>query len=187
MTNEQDNPNNAEASPGRDPSERLTPDPASSDAVLEDRIRQLEADFQDLNAKYLRTLADYQNSQRRAAANEREARQQGMTSVVLNVLTVMDHFDLALAQDAARTTAEQIVGGVKVIRDELNKVLLNHGVTPITPKPNEPFDPQRHQAVMRQRQEGIEPGRVTATLQAGYMLGDRVIRPAMVAVAPGEE
>lgn len=157
-----------------------TPEDAA-DARLDDLRRQLD----ELNSKYLRTLADYQNSQRRAAANENEARQQGITGVVRAVLTVMDHFDLALSQDMSRASADQIVQGVRVIRDELTKVLQNQGVSALAPEPNTPFDPMQHEAVMQQPGPGIEPGHVTATLQAGYMLGNRVIRPAKVSVAPG--
>src|SRR5438045_8520601 len=65
----------------------------------EQRIAELESERDALNEKYLRTLADYHNSQRRAAANEREARLQGVTGVVLNVLQVVDQLTLALTQD----------------------------------------------------------------------------------------
>src|SRR4051794_17838870 len=88
---------------------------------LERRLADLEAERDAINEKYLRTLADYHNSQRRAVSNEREARTQGVSSVVLNVLPLIDHFDLALGQDPAKATAQQIIGGVKMIRDELIK------------------------------------------------------------------
>src|SRR5438132_566769 len=103
----------------------------------EQRIAELEAERDAINDKYLRTLADYQNSQRRAATNEREARVQGVTGVVLNVLNVVDHFDLALGQDPSTASAEQIIGGVKLIRDELLRVLQNQGVVMINPGPND--------------------------------------------------
>jgi molecular chaperone GrpE len=181
METEPANPNPA---PGADPESPGTEPAAAAAASLEPQFARLRQELDDLNAKYLRTLADYQNSQRRHAANEREARLQGATAVVLSILTVMDHFDLALAQDPATTTAERIIAGVRVIRDELAKALQAHGVTTITAEPNDPFDPTRHEAVMQQAADGVEPGHVAATLQAGYALGERVIRPAKVAVAP---
>jgi molecular chaperone GrpE len=64
------------------------------------------------------------------------------------------------------------------------RVLELHGVALINPKPNDEFDPNRHSAIMQQAAEGVEPGRVSATYQPGYALGDRVIRSAKVAVAP---
>lgn len=155
-------------------------------ASLEQRVAQLEAERNELHEKYLRTVADYQNSRRRAVANEREAWLQGATGVILNVLTVMDHFDLALGQDPAKATAEQILSGVRLIRDELMRVLSHQGVTVISPAPNDEFDFHRHEAVTQADAEGVEPGRIVATLQAGYAMGDRVIRPAKVSVKPKE-
>lgn len=152
--------------------------------AAQQQIAKLEAERDDVNQKYLRTLADYQNSQRRAVSNEKEAKQQGIGSVVMNVLTVLDHFDLALAQDPTKATAESIVTGVKVIRDELMKVLQNHGVTVIHPPVNGEFNPTIHQAVVQAQHDDVEPGHIVSTLQPGYMLGERVIRPAMVSIRP---
>jgi len=154
----------------------------ATDAAQQE-IARLQAACDDLNQKYLRTLADYQNSQRRAVSNEREAKQQGVTSVVLNVVTVLDHFDLALAQDPAKASVESIVSGVKVIRDELMRVLQNHGVRVIESPRNGEFDPSIHQAVMQVDAADVQPGRIVATLQPGFQLNDRVIRPATVTVA----
>jgi molecular chaperone GrpE len=152
--------------------------------AAQQQIAKLQAERDDLNQRYLRTLADYQNSQRRALSNEKEAKQQGITSVVLNALTVLDHFDLALNQDPSKATAESIISGVKVIRDELMKVLQNHGVQLIPAAPNGVFDPAIHQAVMQTENPDIEPGHIVAALQPGYQLNDRVIRPAMVSIRP---
>src|SRR4051812_30553834 len=151
------------------------------------QIAQLQVERDDLNSKYLRTLADYQNSQRRAAGNEREAELQGIKKITLNVLPVLDHFDLALNQDAGKASAEQIMSGVRVIRDELLKVLLSHGVGVINPEPGAEFDPTHHQAVVQVQSDEVPPGHIVRTLQAGYSLNDRPIRPAMVSVRPAEE
>jgi molecular chaperone GrpE len=180
--------------PHDEPDEHVIPDTPSPEGREEATgldetqalIEKLRAEVAELNAKYLRTLADYHNSQRRAAGNEREARQQGMTAVIQSVLPVLDHFDLALGVDMSRASAEQVVGGVKVIRDELMKVLQSQGVGIISPAPGDEFDPKKHQAVTHQDVPGVQPGRVAATLQAGYTLGDRMIRPAMVSVAKAE-
>lgn len=150
-------------------------------------IAKLQAERDDLNQRYLRTLADYQNSQRRAAGNEREAKQQGITAITLNILPVLDHFDLALNQDTTKVSAQQIVSGVRVIRDELMKVLQTHGINVINPQPDDEFDPTKHQAVVQARDTDIRPGHIAATLQTGYALNDRIIRPAMVSVRPPED
>jgi molecular chaperone GrpE len=147
-------------------------------------VQQLKQQIEDLNSRYLRTVADYQNVARRSVKDADEARYQGMKSVVQNVLTVLDHFDLALNQDTKKASAEQIVGGVRVIRDELMKVLQSHGVEVIAPAADDPFDPNLHQAVTHQQHDDVEPGHIVATLQTGYKLDERLIRPAMVSVRP---
>ena len=68
----------------------------------------------------------------------------------------------------------------------VSRVLQAQGVTVLAPGPNDEFDPMRHQAVMQENRKGVEPGRIVDTLQAGYVMGDRIVRPAMVSVAPAE-
>lgn len=154
----------------------------------EDALQQLTAERDAANEKYLRALADLQNFQRRSRLNEEEARRQGMTSVLLSILPVLDHFDVAIEQTSKTKPDDPVLEGMRVIRAELVKALNLHGVSIISPSPNEEFDPHRHQAVAHQPagDSGVQPGNVLSTFQAGYTLGDRVVRPAKVAVAaPG--
>lgn len=173
---------------GGDPADEHAPHEESlheeSEAQLVDEMEQRIA---ELDNRYKRALADYQNSQRRAVENERRARQEGMASVVESLIPVMDHFKLALSIDPASASPEQIFGGVKVILDELTKTLAAYGVAPIEPRPNDEFDPVRHQAMMMTESDEVEPGRIVSVFQAGYALGDRVIRPAKVSVRPADE
>jgi molecular chaperone GrpE len=154
---------------------------------LEARIAELEAALEQEKSRNLRLMADFQNYQRRALSNEDVAKQQGAAGVVQSVVQVIDHFDLALGQDTSKASAEQIVEGVRVIREELLRALARHGVAPMSPGPNDEFVPGRHEAIMQQQAAGVESGRVAATLQAGYVVrdasGERVIRPAKVSVA----
>lgn len=152
--------------------------------AVDAKLAELEARLADAEAARLRALADFQNYQRRALANEQEAKVQGRTAVVQSLLTLLDHFDIALSQDHSKATAEQIVGGVKMIRDEFVKVLSMHGVGLINPARGDEFTPGRHEAIMQQAADGVESGRVVSTFQMGYTLGERVVRPAKVAVAP---
>lgn len=140
----------------------------------------------DLLAKLQRAVADHQNYQRRAGINEREARTQALTGVVQSVIPVLDNFDLALGQNTETATAEQIIGGVRVIRDELMRVLQTYGVSAIDPQVGDEFDPNAHEAMLQQPAEGLAPGHIAANLGIGYRLGERVVRPAKVAVTPGE-
>jgi len=165
-------------------------DDAGFEDEAADRIEALEAQLREANSRALRALADFQNFQRRAAQNEVVARQQGTGVLAMGVVAVLDTFDLALAQDMSRTSAEQIVAGIRVIRAELMKALAQQGVGVIHPAPDDEFTPGRHEAIMQQEAEGVEPGNVVFTLQPGYTLGgaagERVLRPAKVSVAPRE-
>ncbi len=166
------------------PDEGTGGDAAPGIEALQAELDKVMAERDEAKSAYLRALADFQNYQRRSLENEREAKRQGVTSLALSVVPVMDHFDLALAHNPENMTAAQVVEGVKVIREELLRILGQNGVTVVNPAPNDELDPNRHHAVLHQPAEGVEPGRISRTLQVGYMLGDRLIRPANVAIAP---
>lgn len=162
----------------------FAPEGVGSDQAL----ARLQKDLADERTRTMRLMADYQNFQRRAASNERVARAQGVSAVVSSVVSVIDHFDLALAQDTSKASAQQIVDGVKVIRDELLRSLTRHGVQVVSPVPNDDFVPGRHEAIMQMPVEGIKSGHIALTFQPGFVLreGEQefVLRPAKVAVAP---
>ena len=150
-------------------------------------LKKLEAERDEAVAARQRALADYLNYQRRALGNETRASQDGVARVVRSLLPVMDHIDLALNQDTDRLTVEQFAAGVKIARDELAKALKSHHVQPILPEIGDEFDPNLHQAMMKQPREGIEANGIVMVMQPGYKLGDLILRPAQVAVAPAEE
>ena len=159
--------------------------PAECDEIAE-ALADALAKHDALLAKLQRAVADHQNYQRRAGINEREARTQALTGVVQSVIPVLDNFDLALGQNTETATAEQIIGGVRVIRDELMRVLQNYGVSVIDPQVGDEFDPMAHEAMLQQPADGIAPGHIASSFGIGYRLGERVVRPAKVAVTPGE-
>lgn len=147
-------------------------------------LARLRAELDDAKVKHLRALADFQNYQRRAYQNEQVAREQGVSSLAQRVITVLDHFDLALTLNPENASASQVMDGVRVIREELLKALSQSGVRIIEPKPNDEFTPGAHEAIMHQAIEGVESGRVSTLFQPGFALGERVIRAAKVGVAP---
>jgi molecular chaperone GrpE len=153
------------------------------DGVLE-QLDQLTRERDDLKERAVRALADFQNYQRRAALNEQEARRQGLSAVVHSLLAPLDHLDLALHQDESAATAAALKQGVQSVRDEILRALASHGVEPIRPAPGDEFTPGRHEAMLEQPAEGVPPGRISLAFQTGYALGERVLRPAKVAVAP---
>ncbi len=175
-----------------DPKENFTPEsnfeakPDPTGESVAGDLDALQTSLQDAQDRYLRTLADFNNYQRRALQNEQVAKREGMKSVASTIVNVIDHFDLALNQDTSKVSAEQIVAGVRIIRDELMRSLAQHGVAVIFPAKNDLFEPGKHAAVMHQIAEGVEPNHVVMCMSAGYMFQDQVLRPAKVSVAPAE-
>ncbi len=154
------------------------------DSATDDRLRAMQSELDEARNRNVRMLADYQNYQRRALQNELAAKADGVSSVVRSIVSVVDHFDLALAQDPSKASAEQIITGVRVIREELVRALAQHGVVLIAPAKGDEFTPGRHEAIMQQPAEGVAPGHVVSTFQPGFALGERILRPAKVAIAP---
>ena len=106
---------------------RIDSDEIQQIVDLEAKIEELEQQVAEANARAMRAMADFQNFQRRSMQNEVASRQDGVSSVVRGVVNVLDNFDLALQLDPEKTTAAQVMGGVRVIREELLKVLTQIG------------------------------------------------------------
>lgn len=150
-------------------------------------VERLEEERDEALAARQRALADFRNYQRRAAQSEQRAVQGGAAGVVRSLLAVIDHFDLALGQDTEQITVDQLLGGVRIVRDELVKALESHGVQRIDPARGDEFDPNRHEAMMKQPADDVEPNHIVRVLQLGYQMGDLVLRPAKVAVAAPQD
>lgn len=148
------------------------------------RIERLARERDEAVSARQRALADFANFQRRSVENESRARTAGLVSLARSLMPVLDQFDLALAQDVSRLSVEQMAKSIEMMRAELQKVLEQNGIARIDPVPGSPFDPNQHDAVMRQPAAGIEPGTVSMRFQTGWRLGESVLRPAKVAVAP---
>lgn len=164
------------------------------ESTLDDAVRallmRLESERDDAVDARLRALADFANFQRRAAENERRAREEASAEIVRGLLPAIDHLDLALESAAAGDASDDaLLGGVRMVRDEILGALARHGIEPLRPQPGDEFDPNRHAAMMRQATDEHEPGRIVMVMQAGWAKGERVLRPAAVAIAeaPGAE
>jgi molecular chaperone GrpE len=143
------------------------------------------ADFKD---RLLRTLADMENLRKRTEREVADARQFGITGFARDVLQVADNMHRALetvgpelrqTMDAGIST---LVEGIELTERELLKVLEKHGVKKISPL-GEKFDPNLHQAMYEIADGSAAPGTVAQVIQAGYLIGERMLRPALVAVA----
>jgi molecular chaperone GrpE len=142
------------------------------------------AEFKD---RLLRTLAEMENLRKRTDREIADARVYGVTVFARDVLAVADNMHRALQtldaelREHANAKMKALVEGVELTERELMKVLEKHGVKKFSPE-GEKFDPNVHQAMYEVETPELPPGHVAQVIQAGYMLGDRVLRPALVAV-----
>ena len=136
------------------------------------------AQFRD---RYLRTLADFENYRKRADREKQDFYKHAMAGVLKDLLPVLDNFDRAL--DHAEQ-GDEFHKGVLLIYKQLFDVLRKHGLTPIE-ESGVHFDPNIHEAVVREEDDSVPSHTVTAILQKGYFLHDRLLRPALVKVAVG--
>lgn len=140
------------------------------------------AESEDLRQRLIRWQADFQNLQRRSAEEVLKARRWAEGDFAKSLLSVLDHFDLALSVDPAKTDPAALLDGVKITYDELKKVLASREIESFDPT-GQPFDPHLHEAVMQEAKEGVPPMTVLQCFQAGYRMGDRILRPAKVKVS----
>lgn len=147
------------------------------------RIAELEGKVADLSDQVLRARADYQNLARRSELNVSAAREEGVRKVARELITVLDHFDRALQLDPEQTDAQTVLDGIASVKSELIRAMSTAGVERIDVEPGTEFDPNEHEALMRQPSDSHETNQVVMQLQPGYRLEGRLIRPAQVAVA----
>jgi molecular chaperone GrpE len=163
------------------------PDGAPADADPVEALAREAAEYKD---KLLRTLAEMENLRRRTEREIADARHYGISSFARDILAVADNMDRALqALDAdlrekADTATKALLDGVELTERELLKVLEKHGVKRFEPI-GERFDPNLHQAMYEVPDASVPSGQVVQVVQAGYKIADRILRPALVAVAKG--
>ena len=135
---------------------------------------------EDLNTKYLRLMADFQNYKKRTEKQKSEIHAYANEKIVLKLIEVMDNFERALGADASE--GDSFKQGIEMIFKQLSDVLTDAGVKEIEAE-STVFDPNFHNAVMMEDTDKVESGMVSEVLQKGYTLNGKVIRPAMVKVA----
>jgi molecular chaperone GrpE len=151
-------------------------DPAALAAEVKDRL--------------LRTLAEMENLRKRTAREVADAELRGVTSFARDMLGVADNIRRALdavtpeARASAEAVAKALIDGVELTERELLKGLEKNGVRQFTPH-REKFDPNLHQAIFEVPDASVPAGFVVQVVQPGYMLGERVLRPALVGVSKG--
>ncbi|WP_091570921.1 nucleotide exchange factor GrpE [Oryzisolibacter propanilivorax] len=149
-------------------------------ARVQGELAELKAKSADLADQYLRAKAEAENARRRADDEVAKARKFGIESFAESLLPVCDSLDAALAIESA--TAEQLREGSDATRRQLISALERNKVVVVNPEPGTRFDPHQHQAISMVPAEQ-EANTIVGVLQKGYLIFDRVLRPALVTVA----
>jgi len=149
------------------------------------RIAELEAELASAKDHQLRALAEVENMRRRSQREREDALKYGAVSLARDLLSVADNLGRALAAapgEQADESVKSLIEGVAMVERDLAGALEKHHVHQV-PGVGEPFDHNIHQAVVEIESADVAPGHVAQVLQTGYTLHDRLLRPAMVAVA----
>jgi molecular chaperone GrpE len=166
------------------------PAEAANDTAEFDPVAVLEAEKTDLKDKLLRTLADMENLRRRTEREVADARSYAVTNFARDMLNVADNVRRAIesvsqeAREGAEGAFKGLLEGIDLTERDLLKTLERHGVKKLDPQ-NQKFDPNLHQAMFEVPNPDVPNGTVVQVVQPGYVIGERVLRPAMVGVAKG--
>lgn len=152
----------------------------ANEATLEARHAELQAKHTEVADAFLRAKAEAENTRRRADEEMSKARKFAIESFADSLLPVKDSLEAAIALQAA--TPEQMLEGVHATLRQLNAALERNKVLAINPPAGTKFDPHQHQAISMVPAEQ-DANTVVAVLQKGYLIADRVLRPALVTVA----
>jgi molecular chaperone GrpE len=156
-----------------------------------DPIAVLKAEIEALRDQRLRALAEAENVRRRADREKTEASQYAVTKFARDMLSIADNFSRALAacppeiRETADPQVKAVLDGVEATDRQLLGTLERYGVKPVSTEDGK-FDPNLHQAIAEVPGNGKPAGSIVDVVQAGYMIGDRLLRPAMVTVARRE-
>jgi molecular chaperone GrpE len=130
-----------------------------------------------------RERAEFSNYRRRTAEEREQMLGLAGEDLIRKVLAIADDFDLAIENQPAELAGNSWVEGVAAIDRKLRTLLESEGVTPVLAAPGTPFDPRQHEAIANVPGTGREEGEIVDVIRRGYLLRDRVLRPALVAVA----
>ena len=175
MTTDNPNPDNPAAGNGAAPNNEAT-----VDSAVDTRLQELEAKHAEVSDAFLRAKAEAENTRRRAEDEIAKARKYAVESFADSLLPVKDSLEAALAIPDA--TSAQMLEGVHATLRQLSAALERNKVIEINPAAGTKFDPHQHQAISVVPAQQ-DPNTVVAVLQKGYLIADRVLRPALVTVS----
>ena len=150
-----------------------------------DSAKTKNAEFEERSDRMLRTIADYENSKKRAEREKAEFFKYAVEGVIKDLILVVDSIERGIESAKESRDFDSLNEGIQLIHKQLGELLKKRDVTVIKAQ-GEPFDPNLHEAVMHIESEDVEENAVIEEFQRGYLLHDRVIRPSMVSVSKGK-
>ena len=161
---------------------------ADLDAEIDEEeleLEQLRAERDELKNKFMRALADAENARKRSDKDRREAENYGGSKLARDMLPVYDNMKRALeaATDEQKEISAALLEGVELTMRELLNVFKKHGIEIIAPQVGDRFDPQHHQAMFEAPVPDTKAGDIIQVAAEGFMLHDRLLRPAQVGVS----
>lgn len=171
-----------------DPEDYLPEDEEiSAEAADLSESEALRAEVADLKDRLLRALADVENIRKRAERDRRDAELYGSTRFARDMLSVHDNFERALGAmtDEVRAAAPGLIEGIELTQRDLISAFAKHKITRLEPQAGERFDPKLHQAMFEAPVPGTKAGDIIQVMGVGFMIGDRLLRPAQVGVSSG--
>jgi molecular chaperone GrpE len=151
----------------------------------DEQIAALAAERDEFKDRFMRALADAENSRKRSERDRREAEQYGGSRLARDLLPVFDNMKRAIDSipEENRETNKAVIEGVELTMRELVSVFKKHGIEPISPQVGDRFDPQHHEAMFEAPLPGTRAGDIIQVSADGFMLHDRLLRPAKVGVS----
>lgn len=143
-------------------------------------VEFLKAEIEQLRAEMLRDRADLENQRKRMARDVESARRFANERLLAELLPLFDSMEAGLA---AAAPADPLRAGLELTLRQLHRIAEANGLAEVAPAPGDAFDPERHQAMSMAEAPGIAPGSVAQLFQKGYLLNERLLRPALVVVA----
>ena len=150
-------------------------------AELEARVQQAETALAEEREKFLRKVADFENTRRRITSDAQRTAESKKIDFIQQALSIADNLEMALLTPADKETVDHLTTGVRMTLEKFYQLLRENGVEKI-PSLDKPFDPHRHEAVSMQKIEGKPDNTVVQVYREGYIKGDQVLRYAQVVV-----
>ncbi|MEM8572089.1 MAG: nucleotide exchange factor GrpE [Pseudomonadota bacterium] len=173
-----DDPEAVEPEEAEDPSEA---------EVEADEMEALRAENAEMKDRMLRALADVENIRKRGERDRRDAELYASTRFARDLLSVHDNFDRALESvtEELRASSPGLIEGIELTQRDLLSVFEKHKITRLEPAQGEKFDPKLHQAMFEAPLPGTKAGEIIQVMNVGFMIGERLLRPAQVGVSSG--